>query len=66
MTEVLAEKKRDGVPARRTAWGFEYWVTLPQQVEPEDVDASLSDGILKVRVPKSEPAQRRKIELKAS
>jgi HSP20 family protein len=68
ITGEIKEKERKGVvrrQARRTG-RFEYWVTLPRQVEPEDVDAALSDGILRVRMPKSERADRRKIELKAS
>jgi HSP20 family protein len=44
---------------------FEYRVVLPHQVDPEDVEASLNDGVLSVRVPKSERAHRRKIEVHA-
>lgn len=50
--------------ARRTG-RFEYRVSLPAQVDPEKIDASLTEGVLAVRVPKSERAQRRRIEVKA-
>jgi HSP20 family protein len=39
-------------------------VRLPEQVDPESVEASLSEGILTVRVPKSQRAERRRIEVK--
>lgn len=50
--------------ARRTG-RFEYRVSLPAQVDPEKIDASLTEGVLAVRVPKSERAQRSRIEVKA-
>lgn len=49
--------------ARRTG-RFEYRVSLPAQVDPDKIEASLAEGVLTVRVPKSERAQRRRIELK--
>jgi HSP20 family molecular chaperone IbpA len=42
---------------------FAYRVTLPDQVDPEGIEAKLNDGVLTVRVPKSERAQRRRIEV---
>lgn len=62
----VKEKNREGVVRRSTrrSGHFSYTVTLPEQVKPDEVDAQLREGILKVRVPKSERAQRRKIELK--
>ena len=44
---------------------FAYRVSLPGHVEAEKIDAKLSDGVLTVRVPKSERAQRQKIEVKS-
>jgi HSP20 family protein len=38
-------------------------VTLPSHVDPEKIDAKLRDGVLTVRVPKSERAQRQRIEV---
>jgi HSP20 family protein len=64
----LKEKERTGVVRRRArrTGRFDYWITLPDQVDADKVEASLVGGVLKVRVPKSERARRRKIELKAS
>jgi HSP20 family protein len=50
--------------ARRTG-RFEYRVSLPSQVDPQQIEASLREGVLEVRVPKSERAQRRRIEVRA-
>jgi HSP20 family protein len=61
------EPERKGTVRRRNrrTGRFEYRVNLPGHVDVEKIDASLADGILTVRVPKSERAQRRKIEVKA-
>jgi HSP20 family protein len=63
----LKEKERKGVlrrRARRTGH-FEYHVTLPGEPNEENIDAKLHDGVLAVRVPKTEQAKARRIEVKA-
>jgi len=64
----LKEKDRSGIVRRRTrrTGRFDYRVTLPEQVEADQIEASLADGVLAVRVPKSERAQHTKIEIKGS
>jgi HSP20 family protein len=42
---------------------FEYRVSLPAEVQEDQVTASLTDGVLTVRVPKTEQARRRKIAI---
>src|ERR687887_1500957 len=66
ITGQIKERERKGAVRRqaRHTGRFEYRLGLPSQVDPEKVDASLKDGVLSVRVPKSERAQRRKIEVK--
>jgi HSP20 family protein len=67
ITGEIKQRERKGSlrhQMRRTG-RFEYRVTLPDHLDAEKVDASLKDGVLTVRVPKSERAQRRKIEVKA-
>jgi HSP20 family protein len=61
------ERERKGVLRRQTrrTGRFEYRVTLPDHLDAEEIDAKLADGVLTVRVPKSERAQRRKIEVKS-
>lgn len=63
----VKEKERAGTLRRRTrrVGRFEYRVALPNQVDPEKIEAKLQDGVLTVRVPKSERAQRRQIEIKS-
>jgi HSP20 family protein len=56
-------------PARRKTrrvGQFDYRVTLPSDVDPKKIDAKLSDGVLIVRVPKAERAQRQRIEIKSA
>jgi HSP20 family protein len=59
------ERERKGVVRRRTrrVGRFEYRVRLPDQVESDRVEANLAEGVLTVRVPKSERAQRKRIEV---
>lgn len=62
-------KQRDGSILRRKgrqSGHFEYRVKLPQPIDAPNVEASLKNGLLKVRVPKAQPAQRQKIDVKAS
>jgi HSP20 family protein len=63
----LKEKERNGVMRRSTrhTGRFDYRVALPEPVEAAKVEASLHDGVLTVRAPKTAPPQRHKIELKA-
>jgi HSP20 family protein len=60
-------KQREGRFRRRTrrVGRFELRVMLPDGVDGNAVDAKLDHGVLTVRVPKAEKAQRRKIDVKA-
>ena len=63
----VKEKERKGIlrrRARRTGH-FEYHVTLPGEPDDEHIEAKLHDGILTVRVPKTEQAKPRRIEVEA-
>ena len=66
ITGELKERERKGIVRRRTrrTGRFDYRVTLPSLVEPKQIEAKLSDGVLTVRVPKAERAQRQRIEVK--
>lgn len=67
ITGEVQQKERVGVVRRSTrrSGRFAYHVTLPEPVDADQIEASLSDGVLEVRVPKSERSQRRKVQLKA-
>jgi HSP20 family protein len=62
----MKEKERKGILRKQTrrVGRFEFHVTLPDQVDGNGIDASLDSGVLTVRVPKSQRAERRKIEVK--
>jgi HSP20 family protein len=62
----IKERERKGILRRRTrrSGQFEYRVTLPGGADPGGIDASLDDGVLKVRVPKPEEARPRRIDVK--
>ncbi len=67
ITGEVKERERKGTLRRQTrrTGHFAYRVTLPSHVDAEKIDASLADGVLTVRVPKSERDQRRRIEIKS-
>jgi HSP20 family protein len=68
ITGEIKERERKGPMRRRTrrSGRFEYRVRLPEQVDAAKIDASLEKGVLTLRVPKSERAQRQKIEIKST
>jgi HSP20 family protein len=63
----IKEHERKGALRRRTrrTGRFDFRVSLPDQVDAEKIEANLAEGVLTVHVPKSERAQRRRIEIKA-
>jgi HSP20 family protein len=62
----VKERERVGILRRRTrrTGQFDYRVTLPGEVDADNVDAQLHDGVLTVRIPKPARAQPRRIEIK--
>jgi HSP20 family protein len=67
VTGELKERERKGAVRRRTrrTGRFDYRVTLPDRVDADKIEANLAEGVLTVRVPKSERAQRRRIQVKS-
>jgi HSP20 family protein len=63
----VKERERRGILRHRTrhTGEFEIRVSLPGDVDPERVDASIEDGVLTVHIPKPERAKPRKIEVGA-
>ena len=68
ITGEIKERERTGVVRRKTrrVGRFDYRVTLPSHVDPKKIDAKLRDGVLMVRIPKAEQAQRQRIEVKSA
>ncbi|HKS44393.1 MAG TPA: Hsp20/alpha crystallin family protein [Amycolatopsis sp.] len=63
ITGELKEQEREGLFHRRTrrTGKFAYRISLPPRVDTTAVDASMADGVLTVRVPKSQEAKPRRI-----
>ena len=61
----VKERERVGFLRTRTrqVGRFDYRVSLPAEVDEDKVTASLTDGVLTVRVPKTERARQRKIPI---
>ena len=63
----IKERDRKGVIRRQTrrTGRYEYRVALPGKADADQIDANLHDGVLMVRVPKTEQTRPRRIEVKA-
>jgi HSP20 family protein len=63
----IKETERTGVVRKRTRrlGHFNYRVALPESVAADKVEAKLNDGVLTIRIPKTETAMRRKVEIKS-
>ncbi|MGZ4509381.1 Hsp20/alpha crystallin family protein [Oryzihumus sp.] len=68
VTGELKERERKGILRRRTrrVGEFEYSVTLPGDIDPENVDARMHNGVLTITVPKSQRSIPRKISVSSS
>jgi len=66
VTGEIKEREREGILRKRTRriGRFEYRVRLPEQVDSDNVEAKLNDGVLTVHVPKVQRADRRQIKVK--
>jgi HSP20 family protein len=60
------EREREGTPRRRMRrmGRFEYRTAVPAEVDPEQVEARLDNGVLTVRVPRPEGSQPHTVEVK--
>lgn len=65
VTGEIKERERVGILRHRTrqTGKFEIRVSLPGDVDPEQVDASLDDGVLVVEIPKPERIKPRTVEV---
>jgi HSP20 family protein len=67
ITGEIKEREREGILRKRTRriGRFEYRVRLPEQVDGDNIEAKLKDGVLTVRVPKAQQSERRRIQVKS-
>jgi HSP20 family protein len=68
VTGEIKRKERSGILRRQTrrVGEFEYVITLPGEIDPDRVDAALSEGVLSVRVGRANAGRARHIEVKGS
>jgi HSP20 family protein len=60
------EVKEDDYFSRESYYGsFQRSIRLPAEVQSDKVDASFKNGVLDIKLPKSETTQSKKIEIKA-
>ncbi|MEV0057507.1 Hsp20/alpha crystallin family protein [Saccharopolyspora shandongensis] len=66
ITGELKEKERTGVLRRkmRRTGSFSFRGSLPGEVDADEIEANLMDGVLSVKVPKSQQSTSRRIEIK--
>lgn len=66
ITAQRTERERVGVLRKRTrhVGTYHHEVVLPSEVDPDGVDATLHDGVLTVRLPKSERSSRHRIPVR--
>lgn len=60
-TEELPEGVQE--PAGRQRYEFNYRFTIPGEVDSDAIDASMENGLLTVRLPRSAQARRRQISI---
>jgi HSP20 family protein len=70
---ISGEKRQESERGDRTTWHlserrygqFSRSFLLPRDVEHDRIEAGFSDGVLTVRIPKSEKARRRRIQIRS-
>jgi HSP20 family protein len=60
------EKEKDYRLVERSYGSFQRTIELPNGVNPDSIQATISKGVLKVVVPKPAPAQTKKIAVKTA
>ena len=68
VTGEIKQQERTGILRRQTrrVGQFQYVVALPGDIDPKQVEASLRDGVLSVRLGKAGAGQPRQIEVRES
>mgnify|MGYP003573001046 CR=1 FL=1 len=66
ITGTREEKEREGVfrQRNRVTGTFRYEVILSADFDAESLEASLDNGVLTITIPKAEPSETRKIEVR--
>ncbi|HKC26415.1 MAG TPA: Hsp20/alpha crystallin family protein [Jatrophihabitans sp.] len=67
VTGEIKEKEREGLLRRRTrrVGRFEYRVILPEDIDRDNIEADLHEGVLTIRAPKMATEHPRRIQVKS-
>jgi HSP20 family protein len=65
ITGEINEREHTGMlrPRTRRTGRFAYRVTLRHEVDGDNINASLADGVLTIHIPKAEQGERREIQI---
>jgi len=63
--QLFLEASRNGTAPAGREYDYRRAFALPSGVDAGNIDASLTNGVLRVRLPKSEAVKPRRIEIKA-
>jgi HSP20 family protein len=61
---VLPRRERRFLQIERPGGRFSRSFLLPKEVNPEEITASLEDGVLEIRIPKHPPATAKRVEVR--
>ncbi len=65
VTGEFKEREREGMFRHRTRrlGRFEFRMTVPRDIDADKIDAGLDDGVLTIRIPKTDKAKPRRVEI---
>jgi HSP20 family protein len=64
--ESREEKKKNAYYSERSYGSFARSISLPSEVDPEKVEASYKNGVLNIRLPKTEQSKAKRIDVQVS
>jgi len=63
-TKTEEEQRKNYIRRERSAQTFYRKIQLPEPIRPDDATGALNDGILEVTLPKMQPKETKKLEIK--
>jgi HSP20 family protein len=64
--ETREEKKKNAYYSERSYGAFARSISLPSEVDPDKVEANYKNGILNIRLPKTEQSKVKRIDVQVS
>lgn len=63
-SKLQEEQRKNYIRRERSAQAFYRKIQLPEPIRPDDATGALNDGILEVTLPKMQPKETKKLEIK--